>query len=698
MIQRDILRGAEVTKSYKNLQFGAFPLLIRKGLEEEMKETYTYCTAYPSDTPSNDNDGTYLKEPLQENCMDANIPAPYHPATDVELTGRRTVIVTELVSMTKYLFDHYRLFMYSHLNRCLRSGALAGIVGFRFCDHILNRNSCSFGHVSYWRLNRESFLADVEVNLHLKTGEETTVDWKGYLCLWFNVQDTVSYGIESFGPLPIDDNSGLQRLDRYLIPYYTNQRVDMEAELIWNKYYPAALTYAQCRNAAILADRMNLTILPLSVYQADGIGSMIFFREGTLLVNGEMENGVSKPHSVKIEANTIVLNTNIVRVDYSAFDIFHECFHYEYHYLFYRLQEMGNNDTRQLKTKEIVISTNEQIQDPIYFMEKQANRGAYGLMLPATATRAMIERRRSHISGCCHAGQIYQIVGQYLSNELRLPHFRIRARMIQLGYLEAKGALNYADKKMIDPFAFSLAAYKEEKYTFVIDSQTAINLAYHDSAFREVMSCGKYIYADGHIVLNNPRCVYMAKDELKLTPWANAHVDECCLRFVRYHIQNSIGKYVFGHLNYDVDYIVRTQFYLEDLIDEEHLDELDAKSEFSRRFPRKFHEAVELLLRKNDLSIPKMAEMLNMDRRTLERWLHDSSKYRNEDFLTMICLALQLPDWISRLLFKRANVQLDDEEKRHQAVEYILRVQSTEGIEAANSFLKEKHLCPLSIA
>ena len=86
-----------------------------------------------------------------------------------------------------------------------------------------------------------------------------------------------------------------------------------------------------------------------------------------------------------------------------------------------------------------------------------------------------------------------------------------------------------------------------------------------------------------------------------------------------------------------------------------------------------------------------------MDKATLLRWLDDPTKYRNEDFLTTLALVLELPDWLSRLLFKRAGFQLDDDNRRHQALAYILRVQSADGIEAANDFLKQNNQQPLSI-
>ena len=84
-----------------------------------------------------------------------------------------------------------------------------------------------------------------------------------------------------------------------------------------------------------------------------------------------------------------------------------------------------------------------------------------------------------------------------------------------------------------------------------------------------------------------------------------------------------------------------------------------------------------------------------MDDSTFARVLDDPKRYRNEDFLTLLGLCFRTPDWISRLLFKRSSFQMDDEDKRQRAIQHILRVQSNDGIEAANTYLTSHGLEPL---
>ena len=58
------------------------------------------------------------------------------------------------------------------------------------------------------------------------------------------------------------------------------------------------------------------------------------------MLTGSSEDAPSV--SVAVEANTIVLNSHLSGREKDA--IFHECFHYVEHRLFFKLQQLHNND------------------------------------------------------------------------------------------------------------------------------------------------------------------------------------------------------------------------------------------------------------------------------------------------------------------------------------------------------------------
>ena len=103
-------------------------------------------------------------QPDMENCSNGIAPQPNTLAG-----GERKMKVPVVQSMTRYLFAHYRLSMYSFLNNSRRSGQLEKIVGFSFTNRKINREVCTFRGVNFWRIDRRNFWADVRVSLLLGT-------------------------------------------------------------------------------------------------------------------------------------------------------------------------------------------------------------------------------------------------------------------------------------------------------------------------------------------------------------------------------------------------------------------------------------------------------------------------------------------------------------------------------------------------
>lgn len=305
--------------------------------------------------------------PVQEDCSNDTVPAG---TTNME--GKKKVLVPELITMTKVLFDRYRLDMYTYLNNCLHTGGLAAIVGKPIKTRVINHEICTFPGVTYWRIDRANFLADVTVELKLQTSTGL-VEWRGCLTCWCGFDDNgLFFSIEDLDESLDRKDEGLDMLSPYLVPYATNKRVDEISEALWKKYLPEALDDPKQRIAAELVKRMGLTIEFHPVYEHRNVESIIFFKKDELVIGEDRKekdaNGkerhikarFGKP--VVIPANTIVINTNKINRDYSAFNIYHECYHYEEHYLFFCLQEMGSNDVRQVKTREVIV---DKVDNPV---------------------------------------------------------------------------------------------------------------------------------------------------------------------------------------------------------------------------------------------------------------------------------------------------------------------------------------------
>ena len=91
-------------------------------------------------------------------------------------------------------------------------------------------------------------------------------------------------------------------------------------------------------------------------------------------------------------------------------------------------------------------------------------------------------------------------------------------------------------------------------------------------------------------------------------------------------------------------------------------------------FPRTFIDSFDMLMRKNCETRETMSEKLNTTSKSLREWLMDPENRITIDFVVVIALLWKLPDWISLMLIDRACIHLNEFERRHQALDHILRV------------------------
>lgn len=210
-----------------------------------------------------------------------------------------------------------------------------------------------------------------------------------------------------------------------------------------------------------------------------------------------------------------------------------------------------------------------------------------------------------------HLGQKMKFVARKIARENNLPKYRVRARLIQLGYVMAKGALNYVDDRYIDPFAFSVEKGTGD-YTFVIDKKTAFAEYTDNPVFRAYLDSGAFIYVDGHLCLNDPKYVVFNSAGARLTKWANAHVDECCMRFISVYEQCGVAEYRFGTLNSDEEYN-RHYLMLGDN-DKERAKPVSFSemSDIVSSLPNTFHETLIALMKMKRMTIEQLAEAASM--------------------------------------------------------------------------------------
>ena len=648
---------------------------------------------------------------MPDNMEDPDVSADEaQPAQEKKSSKATTIFVPKVQNMDDYFIKHYKAQILQQLNQLLVDGELSKVARVPIVSERIQPGECCFRRFNYWRLNKTDFWIQIDLRIELKINTSAGIDsdliWF-CLKLWFSFADDEE-------ECAVDDICLLEnkqeyedcwRLDKYLVPVLRRDEIDLYTEQVWEQYYPQAAKDGTLRSPSALAEKMGLSIQEMPLYQRGGTRAVIFFHEDkNVLVStgracGEREE--PPPRSVKVPASTIVLNNHSAKSHDFDLDIYHECIHYDWHYLFYQLQNMHNNDVRQLKTVKRTVLKDKDFSNPIEFMEQQARYGSYGLMMPASFMRETIAKlykesfttkRRDGFFD--HDGRRLEVIARTIAKTYTLSKASIRARMIQLGYPAARGALNFVDGEYITPFAYSENEKANGSETYVIDRQTVLMLYKTDKLFREIMQTGRFAYVDGHVVHFDTANVITNKNGAQLSGWANAHIDRVCLRFTKEYTKDHKFRYIFGQMNND-EAVQNTFRFLDangTMTDREH--EM-ARRQYLKEMPDSFHGALTYIM-KGKMTVEELAGRIGVSRSTVLRLRTDERKHYDLDQVIAIIIALNLPPWLSDALLEKARLSV----KATGAFGYyrtILDCYYTDSIEKVQSFLKGCGFDPLNL-
>ena len=213
------------------------------------------------------------------------------------------------------------------------------------------------------------------------------------------------------------------------------------------------------------------------------------------------------------------------------------------------------------------------------------------------------------------------------------------------------------DDGYIEPFAFSTSACRGNR-TFVISPKEVLEEYVRNEAFRDLLDTRRYVYADGHICVNDPAYVVLRGGKLRLTEWANAHVDACCLRFVQNYYRDKKTRYVYGQLNSDEEYNGRSLA----LSASEKQPDLYAHAVRVARtlseLPNNFHETFEWHMKNSNVTLAKMSEETAISERNITRYRTEEKDDLTIDRVAKICICMHLEPELSFDMLEKAGIHV----------------------------------------
>lgn len=641
-----------------------------------------------------------------ENTALRRVPGPHVPLQDEPQevsdihSGKntKTVLVPQIQSMKDYILTHHKKLIFQTLNKAIAAGALELPDDADGGQIQLSCANCTIGDMNFWRYDKYTALADIIVKPEIFTGADL-VNCPLYVELWIDMKTGMDFSAGECGHLIDLPDRFYWRLSKYMIPILRKDEIETNAEELLLRICPKAFSDMREHNAFVLAERMGLRVERLPLYRKDRTLSMLFFCPGTVMVQEKAEKTEEEdpqPYEVTLPGNTILINTRAVHKDYCQLEIYHECIHFDWHFMFYRLQHMHNNDVNALKARRIVITDKTQNANPLSWMEWQANRGSFGLMMPLSMMYPLVsEQKNRFVGSSLHWGKRYDAIIRQIAREHDLPKFRVRARLIQMSRIAAKGALNYVDGKYIEPFAFDLGR-GGGNYSFVLTREDLFEEYSSNPSFRKRMDSGHYVYADGHVCLNDEQYVVHTSQGLRLTSWANAHVDQCCLRFVSVYEPLGLSDYCFGCMNSDEEYNRHYISFADDANELSAKERLEHMTRVLNALPSSFPEAMDFLMRASKVTTEQLVERCGLSESTITRLRTKESDNYKMDQVIVLCVALHLPPWLSGEMLNKAGLTLRST-KQHRAYRLILDCLFMDTIDEVQSFLTSSGCKPMKL-
>lgn len=631
----------------------------------------------------------------EQNCftvIDESIPSPK------EIQTEDTIVLPEIVSMTDYIHRHYEgeiiaacMNQIYGLQLCVMyEGKLfhdvpgLGPIDYGEEELILTDElspgewgePCEFEHqprvyaadvrpvdgsitwMSFRRIADGCIEADltIEMEFYFRYGGHgrfKQITQKYYTTLWMDMDDSPNVEFGDFSLRRHLKNDSGVKLDEYLVPVYKWDDIEEESENIIFHTISEGLSDSKWLQPGLLAERLGLNIVYLPLYKRPRTASILFFGPGEVLTAADSEEKL-EPIPVKVSGNTIVLNTRKPGQERDA--IFHECFHYVEHRLFFQLQQLHNTDISYLaKWKPVELKKDE--RSPIEWIEWQAHIGSQCLQMPKRLLRKRISDELSDMQKMDrHMGFKLQAAGRKLAKEFNVYNYQLRNRMIHVGFPAAKGALNFVEDDYITPFAFELGECHGSQ-TFVISPKEVADEYVRNEVFRELIDTGRYIYADGHVCFNEPQYVVRQGDKLHLTEWANSHVDQCCLRFVRNYIRDKHTHYVFGQLNSDEEYNGRSLALSLQSSAEDALKQAQEMSQVLLNLPGSFSGTLVAHMKRVGITRERLAEEAMMSGTMIKR-MRTSERDLTLDQVIAVCIGLHIPPEYSFDLIEKAGFRL----------------------------------------
>ena len=479
-------------------------------------------------------------------------------------------------------------------------------------------------------------------------------------------------------------------LDEFLVPILSKKEFASIAQAIIDHYYSYKSNYPCRINTASIAKAMGLDIKYARLSKNGNVKSkLIPDKRDTTVYDKEC-----KAVKMRIDSPTILVDESLEE-DEAQNAIIHECVHAYLHNLFYELQSyyrkmVGRkmpefNDYFYSKTQRSCLK----------WMETQANAIPRFIQMPEEQASEVILNYFERLPGEPDWDDYRELI-DLVKWKFGVSRNAAKKRIIELGWPEVRGVYVYNTTGYVEDYDVELRF--PDDYTYTLSFRHISDVFASCETFAELVRSKKFIYLDGHVVINSDR--YIRKEHgiaIGLTEYARHHMAECCLDFKRIYAEFDYS-YTYGELHKDdlTEITAENRSFSDEQrkkirmamyeITEEN-DKLAAPSEVNE-----FGKAVRFHMERCGLTSDQVADRSGMGVNTVNK-MRSGKKVKLETVLAF-CVALELEESFRIDLMQKAKVDYDMGNPAHRLYVTIFELMPKANVFQINDLLKAEGFTP----
>ncbi|HFI0667343.1 TPA: ImmA/IrrE family metallo-endopeptidase [Streptococcus suis] len=502
--------------------------------------------------------------------------------------------------------------------------------------------------------------------------------------LFFN--DEVIMSLVEIGELRKVKFDSETQLDSTLLPYMYQTKYEEEAEHFLNTFYSSALKIPQPIDPLIAINRLGLTLVESSLSPDGSIRGQSHFRSEIARVYDHTYNSYK---SLVVSEGTVIYDASKFVKGNKNLTLIHEAYHHYRHKPHIVMKEY-------LLSQDDYLTGEEDFRQARKWIEEQGRVIPPRILMPKStfcSKAAEIIVKLSTKKRLIGILDVFQSTIEELAEFFNVSKQSARIRLIELGFNEAKGVLEYVDGRYINNYAFAPEKVGKSQ-TLTISEQQMFDLYVSDSNFRELIDSKCYIYVDGHVVINSPEVVWYFMQHPFISSAALEKLDEYAIIF-------DVKRREYEEVGFEEDftlYLLHPSSYkfeisykhgIEYSIDERKLEvETEQRNrEFTlfRQLPNDFTEAMNKVKDYQEETFPKIAEAVDSSESTIKRLFKGTGG--SLQLFVLVLVYLELPDFINQHLLSLSNFKIKNGDREDMAYQYLLNHFQGQSVAAAKQFL-----------